>query len=156
MVNQREIDFAGQTAERAVETSEAMTAYLKKLIYVIIHYIDAAKIPGKDAYNNFEKCRFSVGKWNIFVDGGGEWRGHHEPILHFSYEKRLLAKIQFWEMIEEVVVEETAEEKRILKKRRLDMSIEKLDVENLQYITSFVEEIDKRLTDMQIMASKVL
>jgi hypothetical protein len=160
MVNQHEIDFAAQTVDRAIELSSSMTAYLKKLVYVVASYADAAKIPGKDqGTDNFAKCKFSIGKWHVWVYGYS-WRNNwkDDPVMQLSYDRTVLAKIMFYETINEEVVSETSEEKVISKKKDLGIEVLKLNVDNnnLQSLTAFIEEIDKRLTDMQITASRVL
>ena len=106
-VNEHEIAFAEQTAERAIETGEAMDEYLKKLINVVLGYIDAAKIPGKDGINSIE-CRASIGKWG-FVIRTSMWNDYY-PKLRLYYSHKLLAKINFKEIRAKKIVSKSEDE----------------------------------------------
>lgn len=155
MINEREIDFADQTAKRAAETGGAMGAYLKKLVEVALGYIDAAKVPGKADIDHVD-CKFALGEWRVKVRShnmNGEWK---TPRLRLRYRYRLLAEIEFYEWSKETVTFESETKREIEIKRELMVDVLKLDTANLFYITGFIEAVDKQLTEMNAMVSKVI
>jgi hypothetical protein len=150
-VNEREIEFAEQTAERGFETGEAMQEYLKKLISVVLGYIEAAKIPGKQDVNNIG-CRANVGKWGFWIRAP---EGRY-PRLRLYYQHKQLARISFGEVRTKKTISKSESEEHIKYEKKLDIDVEYLDNKNLFYITGFIEAVDQYLTEMNAMVSKVI
>ena len=150
-VNEREIAFAEQTAERGYETGEAMEEYLRKLVSVVLGYIEAAKIPGLIDTNNIA-CRGNVGKWGFWVrtpDGG-------QPRLRLYYQHKLLAKICFGEVRTRQIVSKTENEEHVKVEKKLEIKVLYLNLKNLFYITGFIEAVDQYLTEMNSTVARVI
>lgn len=150
-VNEQEIAFAEQTAERGFETGEAMGKYLQKLISVILGYIEAAKIPGKEN-NNYIVCRGKVGKWGFWI----RTPSGCSPKLRLYYQHKLLAKIFFAEITKKKIVSRTEDEEHVKYEKKLDVVVLYLNLKNLFYITGFIEAVDQYLTEMNSTVARVI
>ena len=153
-VNEHEIEFAEQTAERGFEIGESMKQYLTKLINVILGYIEAAKIPSKEDVNNIS-CRANIGKWGFWI----RTPDCHYPRLRLYYEHRLLVKIEFGEVRVKTTISKSENEEHIKYEKKLDIDVLYLDnkkSDTLFYITGFIEAVDQCLTEMNTMVSKVI
>jgi hypothetical protein len=140
-VNEHEIEFAEETAQRGFEASHMMNNYLAKVIKASIAYGDTIK-----AFNRHDwSARFAIADWSVkFMDTYSSLETNLGHGFLLKYKKITLARLGW------TIAKVTGKKDEI---KVTDFG--ELNEQQLFYITEYVNHVDVELTQMSTMMQKV-
>jgi hypothetical protein len=139
MVNEHEIEFADQTADRGFETSHMIDKYLEKTLRVSVAYANAIKVANGKSWT----MKFRVGDWFVrMVDSRDRFSGVDAHSFLLKYKKTTLVFFNW-------VMQKKGSEKSVL------ISDTQLAKEHLFYLAEYIKHVDVELTQINTMMERV-